>query len=141
MYTYVYIYKCSLRSHEERISNTHREEEDADKRADAYPHANMLRTRLPLPQHTYPYKTYIPTYKPSNPTNPTNYQPITPAYPTNSTLLQPLRPYSTTTYKFTLQTLQLYYCAVRSRLPLFEYCTLRMSWRFLRMDLFESLLK
>ena len=102
MYTYIYIYKCSLRSHEEMISNTYREKEDADTRADAYPHANMLTTCLSLPQHTRPYKTCIPTYKPANSTNPTNYQPITPAYPTNSTPLQPLRPYSPTTYKSTL---------------------------------------
>ena len=60
-------------------------------------------------QHTYSYKTYMPTYNP--------YKPYNPKKPNNLPTYNPYihyNPYNPTTYKSTLQPyyLQPYYCTV-----------------------------
>jgi len=116
--TYTYMYKCGLRSYEERIANKYRGKDGDDKCAHKYPHAYMPTSHL-LQQNLY---TYIQTYTSYNSYNLPTYNFYIPSNPYTPTASHP--------YKPTLHSLQHQRCVVHSRLPLLEYCALRMDFCF-----------
>jgi len=76
----------------------------------------MLTHKPTYLQNNYFYTAYILTYKPANPTTPTNTTPHNSYNPTDTTAYTTLgKP-----YKHTLYTLQPYYCVVRSRFEIVE---------------------
>jgi len=89
------MYKCGLRSYEERIANKYRGKDGDDKCAHKYPHAYMPTSHL-LQQNLYTYiQTYtsynsynLPTYNFYIPSNPYTLTPLQtyPTFPTTPTL-------------------------------------------------------
>jgi len=58
----------------------------------------------------------------------------TPTRPT--TYNRPYKQHNPKAYEFTPHTLRTCYCAVRSRLPLLEYCVLRINWLYFEFESF-----